>query len=137
MLFIVIIFALMLGISALGIYLYEKSNMWGDEALYISLTVSSILFVVLIISGIIAIANNSGANGELAKKQNKYEILTYQFENNVYENDNDLGKKELFNDIIEYNADVAIGRAMQHDLWFGVFYPDIYYDLEFIEVGGE
>ena len=41
----------------------------------------------------------------MAKKQQRYNSLVYQLENNLYDNDNDLGKKELYNEVREWNED--------------------------------
>lgn len=66
-----------------------------------------------------------------ANKQ-RYESLVYQAENNLYENDNDLGKKDLADQIQNWNEDLASGKALQNDLWVGIFFPDIYDEFEFI-----
>ena len=86
---------------------------------------------------IIAVCVNVGAKGKLAAKQETYASLVYQLENNLYDNDNDIGKRELYEEITKWNADVARGKAMQHDLWVGVFYPDIYDVLDVIEFEGK
>ena len=84
--------------------------------------------------GSFIIANNYDTRGLIASNKERYEILVYQLENNLYNNDNDLGKKELYNQIQEWNEDLAKGKAMQNDFWFGVFYPDIYDYFESIEL---
>lgn len=47
-------------------------------------------------------------------------------------NDNDLGKKELYDQITQYNSRVASGKAMQRDPWVGVLFPNIYDNFELI-----
>lgn len=44
-----------------------------------------------------ALINNAGARGSIGAYKERYESLMYQLENNLYDNDNDLGKKELYN----------------------------------------
>lgn len=56
-----------------------------------------------------------------------------QLENNLYDNDNDLGKKDLYDQITEYNKDVVSGRELHDKFLTACFYPDIYDDLELIE----
>ena len=38
----------------------------------------------------------------LAERQQEYKVLVYQLEENVYENDNDIGKSELFEKIEKF-----------------------------------
>lgn len=72
--------------------------------------------------------------GDIAASQQLYDSLVYQLENNLYDNDNDIGKRELYDKVTEWNTDLARGQAMQHDFWFGIFYADIYDGFEFIEL---
>lgn len=90
--------------------------------------------VGLIATGLILIFNHAGKNGEIAYWEAKREMLVYQLENNIYENDNDLGKRDLMEDIVEYNTSLARKQANQDDFWIGIFVPDIYDQFEFIEL---
>lgn len=97
----------------------------------ITLLLSDLSSAIMITSALI---NNAGARGSIGAYKERYESLMYQLENNLYDNDNDLGKKELYNQIQEWNEDLARGKVMQNDFWFGVFYPDIYDYFEFIDI---
>lgn len=97
----------------------------------ITLLLSGLSSAIMITSALI---NNAGARGSIGAYKERYESLMYQLENNLYDNDNDLGKKELYNQIQEWNEDLARGKVMQNDFWFGVFYPDIYDYFEFIDI---
>lgn len=90
--------------------------------------------VGFIITGLILIFNHAGKNGEIAYWETKREMLVYQLENDIYENDNDLGKRDLMEDIVEYNTSLARRQANQNDFWIGIFVPDIYDQFEFIEL---
>ena len=81
---------------------------------------------------IVIIVNNVGVEASIEANKQRYESLIYQAENNLYENDNDLGKKELVNQIQKWNEDLAKGKALQDDFWVGIFIPDIYDEFEFI-----
>ena len=70
----------------------------------------------------------------LVSMQEKREALVYQLENDIYDNDNDLGKKELYSEITEYNCEIAEGKIMQDNIWVYNLYPNIYDDLELIEL---
>ena len=91
--------------------------------------IAGIAFVVMLI---VVIVNNVGAEASIEANKQRYEFLIYQAENNLYENDNDLGKKELVNQIQEWNEDLARGKALQDDFWVGIFYADIYDEFDFI-----
>lgn len=73
---------------------------------------------------------NVGVQGDIAMNTARYEILTYQIQNNFYDNDNDIGKKELVNQIQDWNEDLAFGKEMQHNFWIGIFIPDIFDQFE-------
>ena len=63
----------------------------------------SFAFLILTVLSIISICANVGAEGKLASMQETRAALVYQLENDLYDNDNDLGKKELYNQITGYN----------------------------------
>lgn len=90
--------------------------------------------IAAFIAGIIIIDSNAALDAKIAEKQQVHNSLVYQLENNIYENDNDLGKKSLYDQIQYYNSDLAYYRGVQDDFWLGIFYPDIYDQLEFIEL---
>lgn len=90
--------------------------------------------VVLAVMVILACTTNLTAKGFLASNQQLYNSLVYQLDNNLYDNDNDVGKQELYEKITEWNCDLARGKVLQHDLWIGIFYANIYDDFNFIEL---
>lgn len=96
-------------------------------------------FIVLggvsaIVLGVNILMYYSQIDGEIASKQATYEALVYQVENHLYENDNDLGKKELYNEVKEWNQDLAYHKSVMDDFWIGIFYSDeLGNSLNFIE----
>ena len=108
------------------------SNFW-DVITSISIALSVLFFIISAVLGVIAISASVGSESYLASMQEKRNALVYQLENNLYDNDNDLGKKELYSEITEYNCDVAKGKIMQDNMWVYNLYSDVYDDLELIE----
>lgn len=131
---ITIISALVLIIS-----LNKFSNfcVFWDTIASISIVLIVLFFVVSAVLGVIAISASIGSESYLASMQEKRNALVYQLENDLYDNDNDLGKKELYSEIIEYNCDVAKGKIMQDNIWVYNLYADVYDDLELIEFDEE
>ena len=131
---ITIISALVLIIS-----LNKFSNfcVFWDTIASISIVLIVLFFAASAVLGVIAISASVGSESYLASMQEKRNALVYQLENDLYDNDNDLGKKELYSEIIEYNCDVAKGKIMQDNIWVYNLYPDVYDDLELIEFDEE
>ena len=73
-----------------------------------------------------------GIEAEIEANKQRYDSLVYQAEARLYENDNDVGKKDLANQIQEWNEDLARDKELQNDFWVGIFIPDIYDEFEFI-----
>ena len=105
------------------------------EALsFISLFVSVAMMVVVVIELIVMGCNHFGVDGYIAKMNTRREMLVYQLENDIYDNENDLGKRELMTDIQSWNEDLANCKERQDDFWLGIFTPNIYDQFEFIEL---
>ena len=103
----------------------------------ISAVLAVLFFIISAVLGVIAISASVGSESYLASMQEKRNALVYQLENNLYDNDNDLGKKELYSEITEYNCDVAKGKIMQDNIWVYNLYADVYDELELIEFNGK
>lgn len=91
-------------------------------------------FIVAIIMLIVIVVENTNVDAYVAENQMRYEMLVYQYENDIYDNDNDLGKRDLMEDIQEWNEDLAYYREAQDDFWVGIFHPNVYDQFEFIEL---
>ena len=104
-----------------------------DAINIISLLLAITAFFLSIVLGGISIIARAGADAYLASMQEKRSALVYQLENDIYDNDNDLGKKELYSEITEYNCDVAEGKVKQNNIWVYNLYCNVYDELELIE----
>ena len=98
----------------------------------ISMAVSCISGIAVLFMLIAIVICHVGIEAEIEANNQRYDSLVYQAEARLYENDNDVGKKDLANQIQEWNEDLARGKALQNDFWVGIFIPNIYDEFEFI-----
>ena len=94
-------------------------------------------FIAVIVSLIIMGINHINVDGYVAKMNIRYDTLVYQYENDIYDNDNDLGKRELMVDIQNWNENLANRREKQDDFWVGIYIPNIYDQFKFIQLDRE
>ena len=114
----------------LAVYLEKRFSDYSGPFLVIAV----IGFIVAIIMLVAIIVANTNVDAYVAENQMRYEMLVYQYENDIYDNDNDLGKRDLMEDIQKWNEDLAYHRKAQDDFWVGIFYPNVYDQFEFIEL---
>lgn len=113
---------------------YIALNKYDAECLGIaSATITVFAGLALVLCSIVSIFIYSSADATTAEYNVERQSLIYQLENNLYDNDNDLGKKDLYDQITEYNKDIVSGRELHNKFLTACFYPDIYNDLELIE----
>ena len=108
-----------------------------DIPLEISAITATFLGVAIMINLCIMACNYIGIDAKVSGYQKRYEVLTYQYENNFYDNDNDIGKKELVSEIQYWNSDLAYRKTIQRDFWVGIYYPNVYDQFEFIKLNKE
>lgn len=108
----------------------------SDIVTFCSAIIIVVSGIILIVQIVIAILSNLGNEGLIESNHERYKSLVYQLENGLYDNDNDIGKKELYKEIQEWNENLASGKALQHDFWIGVYYPDIFDEFDYINLGG-
>lgn len=108
------------------------SRSWRYEEGKLATITVGILAVA--ISIFIMCANYIGVDAYVDRMNTRYDALIYQYENNIYDNDNDLGKRELMVDIQDWNEDLASKQELQDDFWVGIYMPNIYDQFKPIEL---
>lgn len=128
MLFFLFVIALIVGIVLVAHDKFDNTWTW-----FIGTMTIIIATIFILISGVIIVDNYGNIKGKIASNNQRHESLTYQLENDLYDNDNDLGKKELYNQIMEWNEDVVYYQNVQDNFWFGIYYPNVFDQFELIE----
>ena len=128
MLFLIFLTLLLVGVAMLFIA--------SDD--YIPMFAGSFAFAIgllgVIASVVILCVNYIGIDGDVERNRVRYDSLMYQYENCLYDNDNDVGKKELMSEIQSWNEDLAWCKTMQRNPWIGIYIPDVYDQFDFIEI---
>ena len=90
-----------------------------------------IVIIMLMVIGITELC----APATRAQLEAEYEVLSWEVENDVYAADDDVvGRKELYNHVREWNKALAVKQAGEKNFWYGIFVPNIYGDLQTIEL---
>jgi type VI protein secretion system component VasK len=122
------IFIALFAISVLAIIYTDEMSGW-----HLLATIAVVLTLIALLISTIGLASvYINADASVAKWETQYESLTYQLENNLYDNDNDIGKKELMDEIREWNGNLAYCKEIQRNFWVGIYYPNVYDNFEFI-----
>lgn len=119
-------------VVCLWLAVYVKKRFCDYSWLFLGIALISLIIAIVMLMEIIA--KNTNVDAYVAENQMRYEMLVYQYENDIYDNDNDLGKRDLMEDIQKWNEDLAYHRKAQDDFWVGIFHPNVYDQFEFIEL---
>lgn len=118
-------------IAGIGLIIFGRRG-YHDFAETVGDALTVIFGFLAALSVIMLVILYSAAPAAVEKDKMRYEMLTYQWENGFYENDNEVGKQRLVDQIREWNEDLAVGKRMQNDIWVGAFVPDVFDQYEFI-----
>ena len=122
------------------LYVCNDKRYWSSDTIefisFCSAVIGIVSFVVLLIT---YFCINVTAEADYASNIQRREALVYQLENNMYSNDNEVGKFELYVQVKEFNEDLAKGKAMYDNVWVGCLFPDFYEKIDYIpfEVSSE
>ena len=139
MLFLIFVLVALFGVCCiiLGCWMYDNTK-YDTGWLKLVGVVITVVSAIVVISCLTAIIEKHiEADAYVAENQERYKSLAYQLENDLYDNDNDIGKKDLYDEIREWNEELAYFRALQDNFWVGIFYPNVYDQFEFIDYGAK
>lgn len=131
MLIILIMIGIIIATVTIGIIF---SRLGYDEAAFISFCILTITTVLLIAICVMILVNNSTVEADTLILQNRYDTLYYQVSNNMYNNDNEVGKKELIDQIMEWNGDIITRKLYSKSIWLNWFYPIDYDQFKLIPI---
>lgn len=106
----------------------------SDDYIPMSAGIFAIGALGVICSVVILCVNYIGIDGDVERNRVRYDSLMYQYENYLYDNDNDVGKKELMSEIQSWNEDLIWYKTMQRNPWIGIYIPNVYDQFDFIEL---
>ena len=92
------------------------------------------LVITAIIMTCMVVEAKTNQDAYAAAMEQRYESLTYQLQNDMYSNDNEYGKKALFDQIQKWNEDLASHKKLQDNPFTGIFYYHVYDRFDFIKL---
>lgn len=116
-------------LSIVGACHFDKYS-YSDAGPIVCIALSVITLFTVIIFSIFFISVQCDEQAAYAKNVATYESLVYQAENNIYDNDNDIGKEALMNEITNWNANLAYNREMMDNFWVGFLYYNFWDQLQ-------
>lgn len=79
-------------------------------------------------------AGNINPSSELEKELLKYESIKHKTECPYYLNEDGTIPDHILKEAEDWNEKIKNGRKSSDNIWVGCLVPDIYYDLELIEI---
>lgn len=133
MLYVVFILALAVFI-ALIVWGYNKYSALGCISSIVGFIGTVIFGIVMVFSTIVIINENVYSDSLYEKYTTRKATLEWRLEQDYTDNDNNLGATELYEEIQEYNEDLASAKANRANPWLKVFAGEYVDRLEPIEL---
>lgn len=113
-------------------YLLDKYTSHDNLSL-VCIGIALLLLIVFIILALVHGLTFIDAKSTKVELQAQYDMIMYQLENHIYEEDlTSISMFQFFEKIEKWNTKLATCKELQRDFWLGIFYPDIYDDFKFI-----
>lgn len=117
-----------------GFFCWWRYDDWGNEGwicgAVLSWVAGGVCAIVAVVAIIIAATHNDIITENLIAR---HEAIEYRLEQ-CEEDTNVIVNGGVYNDLIEYNAEVRRHKRWTHDPWVGWFYSDGPAELEYIEL---
>lgn len=133
MLYVVFILALA-GFITLIVWGSNRYSALGCISLIVGLIGTVIFGIVMVFSTIVVINENVYSDSLYEKYTARREALEWRLEQNYTDNDNNLGATELYEEIQEYNEELASAKANRANPWLKIYAGEYVDRLEFIEL---
>ena len=127
---LLILIFLGIGLPCLCLGIIGVIRDWNEQLIANSYVMAIVMALILCILGIVIGINHVTVSGDTMKLQQEYESLYYQASHHMYNNENEIGKKELMNQIQEYNAGLVSRKYYSKSPWFNWFYAIDYDQFE-------
>ena len=113
----------------------HKFLYYHDDDLTLTGWCLSVIFgIVVFIMIFFAIGFNTEGEATLAKDKQRYEALIYKMNSEDCKDEFGLLNKSICDEIQIWNEYVSYNKVMQDNKYIGIFYPDIYDELELINL---
>ena len=113
---------------------YGKRKRTLDNIFAVSCATAITAGIIVAIMLLVLTIMYMSAPMDIAEIEATRDTLVYELTNDVYSDNGDdvVGKKELYNQIRAFNAQLASDHRAAKNFWVGVFVPDAYLDIELI-----
>lgn len=127
--------AIIILLAGIGLYVYGDKHYWDSDGnvFLIGVLVTGISAIAVMVMVICILTSQCGADAQLEEHKARYEALTYKIESDAYRDEFGLLNKSVIDEVQKWNEDVTYCKAIQDDFWVGIFYPNIYDELETID----
>ena len=68
-----------------------------------------------------------------AALKTRQESIEYRVESGINDDVFNLLDKDIINEVKDWNEDLTMRKVWQRDFWIGIFIPNIYDNLDFID----
>ena len=121
-------------VFAFGFFCWWKYDDWCDDGWLFGALVSWVIGGVCVIIAIAAIISAAAQDGIVTENLiAQREAIEYRLEQ-CEEDTNVMINGGVYDDLVEYNAEVRRHKRWTHDPWVGWFYSDSPAELEYIKL---